>query len=66
MSLREAVDITPDGHPRKPGLLQDLGDFLFTRFECLGQLNDLEDAISRQREAVDLTPDGHPDRPCYD
>ena len=31
-SLREAVDITPDGHPRKPGLLQDLGKDMGTGY----------------------------------
>jgi hypothetical protein len=33
------------------------------RFERLGELSDLEDAISRHRDAVDLTPHGHPDKP---
>ena len=60
---REAVDLTPDGHPDKPSRLDNLGNSFISRFEQLGQLNDLEDAISRHREAVDLTPDGHPDKP---
>ena len=45
--------------------LNNLGNFLLTRFEHFGQLNDLEDAISRLRQAVDLTPDGNPDKPRY-
>ena len=34
-----------------------------TRFECHGELSDLEAAISRYRDAVDLIPHGHPDKP---
>ena len=62
---REAVDLTPDGHPHKPSFLNNLGITFLTRFEHFGQLNDLEDAISREREAVDLTPDSHPDKASY-
>ena len=61
----EAVDLTPDGHPRKPNYLMSLSFSFLTRFERLGQLNDLEDAISRQAEAVDLTPDGSLHKPRY-
>ena len=59
----EAVDLTPDGHPNKPRRLNFLGHCFFTRFQRLGRLNDLDDAISRQKEAVRLTLDGHPDKP---
>jgi tetratricopeptide (TPR) repeat protein len=61
--FRDAVDLTPHGHPDKPGRLNNLGNALLTRFERLGELSDLEDAISRHRDAVDLTPHGHPDKP---
>ena len=57
------MDLTPDGHPDDPSCFNDLATSFRFRFEHLGQLNDLEDAISIQREAVDLTPDGHPDKP---
>ena len=56
----DAVDLTPDGHPDKPGCLNNLGNSFRTRFERLGESSDLEEAISWQRNAVDLAPDGHP------
>ena len=51
--------------PDKPSRLANLGSTFATRFECLGQLSNLEDAISRQREAVDLTPRDHPQKPMF-
>jgi tetratricopeptide (TPR) repeat protein len=60
---RDAVDLAPHGHPNKPALLNNLGNSFVTRFERLGELSDLEEAILRQRDAVDLTPHGHPDKP---
>ena len=59
-----AVDLTPHGHPDKPSRLNNLGNSLKARFKRLGELSDLEDAISRHRDAVDLTPHGHPDKPA--
>ena len=41
----------------------NLGNSFKSRFEHLGELSDLEDAISTLGDAVDLTPHGHPDRP---
>ncbi|KAF8552649.1 TPR-like protein [Imleria badia] len=58
--LRDAVNLTPNGHPDKPARLNNLGSSFFIRFECLGKLSDLEDAISALRDAIDLTPYGHP------
>ncbi|KAF8132578.1 TPR-like protein [Boletus edulis] len=60
---RDAVHLTPDGHPDKAGCLNNLGGSFITRFSRLGELRDLEDAISTHRDAVHLTPDGHPDKP---
>ncbi|KAF8552255.1 hypothetical protein OG21DRAFT_1416447 [Imleria badia] len=57
---KEAVALTFHGHPEKPTILHNLGNCLSTRFQRLGELNDVEDAISTLREAVDL---GHPDKP---
>ncbi|KAF8421523.1 hypothetical protein L210DRAFT_3654453 [Boletus edulis BED1] len=57
---RDAVVLTPDGHPDKPRHLNNLGLSFITRFERLGELNDLEDAISTLRDAVVTTPHGHP------
>ena len=59
---RDAVDLTPHGHPDKATCLNNLGNSLVHRFELLGELSDLEDAISSHRDAVDATPNGHPDK----
>ncbi|THU77298.1 hypothetical protein K435DRAFT_702716 [Dendrothele bispora CBS 962.96] len=54
---------TPAGHADKPALLNNLGNAFFRRFERLGELIDIENAISfKQQAAVDLTPDGHADK----
>ena len=39
-----------------------LADILYTRFEELGQMSDLEEALSLYRDALELRPQGHPDR----
>ncbi|KAF8431187.1 hypothetical protein L210DRAFT_3651244 [Boletus edulis BED1] len=46
LTHREAVDLIPHGHPEKPSMLNNLGLSFVTRFERLGELSDLEDAIS--------------------
>jgi hypothetical protein len=62
---RIAVHLTPDGHPNKPGRLNNLGISLLTRFERLGNMEDIDGAIGQQQAAVHLTPDGHPNKPKY-
>ncbi|KAF8132587.1 CHAT domain-containing protein [Boletus edulis] len=62
-TLRDANDLTPDGHPDKPGRVNNLGNSFIIRFLRLGELRDLEHGISTHREAVELTPHGHPDKP---
>ncbi|KAG9118911.1 hypothetical protein FRC07_006328 [Ceratobasidium sp. 392] len=59
----QAVDLTPDGHPDKPGFLNNLGSLWQRRFERLGELTDVDNAIACQTHAVGLTPDGHSDKP---
>jgi hypothetical protein len=59
----EAVKLTPDGHPDKPGWFNSLGNSLLGRFEHLGDVADLNRSIQVKEEAVKLTPDGHPDKP---
>ena len=59
----DAINLTPDDHPDKPGRLNSLGNTLFTRFVHSGNLSDLDRAISRHSNSVDLTPDGHSDKP---
>ncbi|KAF8138976.1 hypothetical protein EV363DRAFT_1580639 [Boletus edulis] len=47
---------------RKPVLLNGIGISLVARFERLGELSDLKDAISMLRNAVGFTPHGHPEK----
>jgi tetratricopeptide (TPR) repeat protein len=54
-----------DGHPDKPVYLSHLGSSQQTRFGHLGELVDLENAISNQRRAVELADDKHPSKPAY-
>jgi hypothetical protein len=60
---KDAVRLTPDGHPDKPLRLNNLGNSLFHRFEHLGDLSDLNMSVSVAEDAVRLTPDDHPDKP---
>ncbi|KAF8419631.1 hypothetical protein L210DRAFT_3369588, partial [Boletus edulis BED1] len=60
-----AVDLTPRGHPDQPGFLNNLGNCFRARFDRLGELRDLEGAISSYGNAIDLTPHGHPDKPSH-
>ncbi|KDR67678.1 hypothetical protein GALMADRAFT_105637 [Galerina marginata CBS 339.88] len=61
-SLREALTLRLPGHPNHSYSLINLGSALGTRFDQLGQIEDLEDAISSLREAITLCPPGHPNR----
>ncbi|KAJ7077447.1 CHAT domain-containing protein [Mycena epipterygia] len=63
MMCEDAVQLTPDGHPDKPGRMGNLGNSLFCRFEQLGDLSDLNKSIMMCEDAVQLTPDGHPNKP---
>ncbi|KAF8131402.1 hypothetical protein EV363DRAFT_1583696 [Boletus edulis] len=49
-TLRDAVVLTPHGHPHKPSGLNNLGLSFRARFHRLGELSDLEDAISTHRD----------------
>ncbi len=44
------------------GWLNNLGEFLQSRFERTGEMANLEEAIETAREAVQSTPHDHPDR----
>ncbi|KAJ7828707.1 CHAT domain-containing protein [Mycena leptocephala] len=61
--IEDAVQLTPDGHPNKPGLLNNLGSSLSRRFERLGDLSDINKSVLMFEDVVQLTPDGHPDKP---
>ncbi|KAG8857702.1 hypothetical protein FRB91_011017 [Serendipita sp. 411] len=58
-----AANLTPDDHPEKPRRLSNLGSSLGARFQHLGNINDIDEAVSHLQTAVILTPDGHPDMP---
>jgi hypothetical protein len=49
---QRAVYLTPDGHPHKPGCLSNLGDSLHSRFKRLGDIANLDEAITAQQQAV--------------
>jgi CHAT domain-containing protein len=61
---RQALQLTPVGHPRRPANLNNLGNSLRFRFERLGAEADLDEAISSQREAVELAPEDDQDLPA--
>jgi len=46
-----------------PAILNNLGIAFQSRFECLGDVSDLTEAISIKQRAVQLTPSIHPDMP---
>jgi hypothetical protein len=56
---KNAVYLTPDGHPYKPPYLSNLGSNLTCRFMLLGDLSDLNAGISMHKDALHLAPDGH-------
>jgi hypothetical protein len=45
--------------------LSNLGLSLRARFDCLGELTDIENSISNLKMAVGLTNDGHPARATH-
>jgi tetratricopeptide (TPR) repeat protein len=60
--LRRAVDLAPDDDPEKSAYLNNLGRALQTRFDRLGELDDLEQAILLKQHSVDLTPGDNPNK----
>jgi tetratricopeptide (TPR) repeat protein len=55
--------LTPVGHPNRPASLHNLANVLWTRYEQLGDMEDLQSAIRLYHEALSLCPIGHPNRP---
>jgi tetratricopeptide (TPR) repeat protein len=60
--LREALDLCPPGHALHMLCLDILGNALRTRFQQLGDLDSLAEAVELYRQALDLRPQGHPNR----
>jgi len=48
-----------------PSRLSNLGNGQETRFNRIGELADLENAISNKQQAVELTDDSHPTMPRF-
>jgi hypothetical protein len=51
------------GHPDRSSSLNNLATAVSTRFEQLGRVDDLEEAIICHRQALALRPHGHPNHP---
>lgn len=58
----QAVSLTPRGHPHEGG---HLVFSLLRRFEHLGHMANLDEAVSVQKRAVQLTSDGHSPKPSH-
>ncbi|KAK4097643.1 hypothetical protein N658DRAFT_269779 [Parathielavia hyrcaniae] len=58
----KVADTTPQDHPDRAALLNNLGNCLGTRFERTGSMDDLNRAVDVADKAVDATPQDHPDR----
>ncbi|KAF8441049.1 hypothetical protein L210DRAFT_3538988 [Boletus edulis BED1] len=58
----EALDLRPKGLPDQSMSLNNLAVNLSTRYEQLGIMEDLNEAIVLGREALNFRPKGHPDR----
>ncbi|KAF8178380.1 CHAT domain-containing protein [Mycena galopus ATCC 62051] len=63
--LNHAVWVYEDAvrdNPTDIGYLEDLETALYSRFEQLGDLNDLDRSLLIQQNVLSLTPDGHPNK----
>ncbi|KAG8859271.1 hypothetical protein FRB91_008452 [Serendipita sp. 411] len=61
----QLVGLAADDDPDKSSRLYDLGTSLLTRFQRLGNVDDIDNAIMQLQAATNLTPDDHPDKPTY-
>ncbi|KAF8833878.1 hypothetical protein BDN67DRAFT_985738, partial [Paxillus ammoniavirescens] len=57
---RDALVLTPPGHPGRGMSLNNIANALLTRFEQGGDRKDLEEAIQHYQDALVLRPPGHP------
>ncbi|RYP43130.1 hypothetical protein DL770_011836 [Monosporascus sp. CRB-9-2] len=57
-----AVDATPQDHPDRASMFNNLGNLLGRRFERTGSIDDLNRAVDVADMAVNATPQDHPDR----
>jgi len=56
--MQRAIQLTSDEHPDMKGYLSNLGGSQLHRFERIGELTDLDNAMSNQQMAVNLVEDG--------
>ncbi|KAG9096541.1 hypothetical protein FS749_008268 [Ceratobasidium sp. UAMH 11750] len=57
--LESALELTPDGHSDKPGVLCTLGNAHAVAFDHLGRLDDINKAIHHLGQGLALTPVDH-------
>src|SRR2546430_3240235 len=55
------VHFRSEDHPDLAGWLNNLGNKLGRRYECMGRMEDLEEAVRVTEQAVKVTPEDHPD-----
>ncbi|EXA51107.1 hypothetical protein FOVG_03579 [Fusarium oxysporum f. sp. pisi HDV247] len=55
---KEALTLTPDGHPDQAKWLNNLATHLIEKFDRSWDLKDLQDAINAASQAADPTPNG--------
>ena len=55
MILREAMEMTPENQPARVDMLSNLGAMLATRYEKIGDVGDLEEAIQLTRQGLSAT-----------
>ncbi|KAG8737444.1 hypothetical protein FRC10_008179, partial [Ceratobasidium sp. 414] len=63
--FEQGLLLFPDNHPHKPKLLIALSDLLQNRFERLGNLLDIDQAIMYSQQAVLLALDDDEDKPFW-
>ncbi|PVF92187.1 TPR-like protein, partial [Serendipita vermifera] len=59
---RTVIEVIPEDDPRVPGILNNLGISLQSRFGQVGGLEDINEAIERLEIAILLTADGDSDK----
>ncbi|KAF5369560.1 hypothetical protein D9758_002654 [Tetrapyrgos nigripes] len=64
-NIQAAMELITGDDPRKPVYLTNLGNALKSRFDRLGNREDLERAIALQHCVVNLTSDSHPHKPIF-
>ncbi|KAF2179746.1 hypothetical protein K469DRAFT_520693, partial [Zopfia rhizophila CBS 207.26] len=56
------VEATPQDHPDRAACLNNVGNWLGTRFDRTGSMDGFNRAVEVADMAVEVTPQDHPDR----